>query len=171
LPTASGKTACLDIAVFGLAAQANLPPEKRQTFRRICFVVDRRVIVDEAYQQALHLAESLREAAPGGILHEVAQRLRQLTGDPAANPLEVFELRGGIYRDQAWARTPAQPTIICSTVDQIGSRLLFRGYGVGGFAAPIQAGLGAYDTLIFLDEAHCAEPFLETVRAVERYVS
>lgn len=169
LPTASGKTACLDIAVFGLAAQAHLPPGKRQTLRRICFVVDRRVIVDEAYQQALRLAKSLREAAPGGILHEVAQRLKKLAGDAAANPLEVFELRGGIYRDQAWARTPTQPTIICSTVDQIGSRLLFRGYGVGGFAAPIQAGLAAHDTLILLDEAHCAEPFLETVRAVQRY--
>lgn len=176
LPTASGKTACLDIAVFALAAQAHLPPQERQTLRRICFVVDRRVIVDEAYQQAQRLAKALREAAPGGILHEVAQRLRfladdatALADDATARPLEVFELRGGIYRDQAWARTPTQPTIICSTVDQIGSRLLFRGYGVSGFAAPIQAGLVAHDTLILLDEAHCAEPFLETARAVDRY--
>jgi CRISPR-associated endonuclease/helicase Cas3 len=169
LPTASGKTACLDIAVFALAAQAHLPPPSRKTLRRICFVVDRRVIVDEAYQQAQRLAQALREATPGGILHEVAQRLRVLADDAASRPLEVFELRGGIYRDQAWARTPTQPTIICSTVDQIGSRLLFRGYGVSGFAAPIQAGLVAHDTLILLDEAHCAEPFLETARAVDRY--
>ena len=127
------------------------------------------MIVDEAYQQAQRLAKALCDATPGGILHEVAQRLRLLADDVNARPLEVFEVRGGIYRDQAWARTPTQPTIICSTVDQIGSRLLFRGYGVSGFAAPIQAGLAAHDTLILLDEAHCAEPFLETGRAVERY--
>ena len=89
LPTASGKTACLDIAVFALAAQAHVPPQKRSTLRRICFVVDRRLIVDEAYCQAQRLAKALREATPGGILHEVAHRLRILADNVTARPLEV----------------------------------------------------------------------------------
>ena len=48
LPTASGKTACMDIAAFALAAQAvRLESGRTVTApRRIFFVVDRRIIVD-----------------------------------------------------------------------------------------------------------------------------
>lgn len=167
LPTASGKTACIDIAVFALACQAHLPAEQITAPRRVFFVVDRRVIVDEAFQRARHLAHELREAKTG-ILHEVADRLRELAGGD--EPLVCFQLRGGIYRDDNWARTPIQPTVIASTVDQIGSRLLFRGYGLrGGSSWPIHAGLTANDSLILLDEAHCAKPFNETADAIERY--
>ena len=62
LPTASGKTACLDIAVFVLAVQADrLRVNQRITApRRIFFVVDRRVIVDEAYERAWQLQLSSR---------------------------------------------------------------------------------------------------------------
>ena len=64
LPTASGKTACMDIAVFALAVQASRLA-RNQTItapRRIFFVVDRRVIVDEAYERARRLAEKLDRA-------------------------------------------------------------------------------------------------------------
>ena len=47
-PTGSGKTACLDAAVFALAVQAALPIHERTAGRRIFFIVNRRVIVDEA---------------------------------------------------------------------------------------------------------------------------
>lgn len=160
LPTAAGKTACIDIAIFALAARPNLSP------RRIYFIVDRRVIVDEAFERARKLTNKLG-AADHGILKQVAEALRSLSsGD---DPLAVFQLRGGIYRDDAWARTPLQPTVICSTVDQIGSRLLYRGYGRSPKAWPIHAGLAGNDSLFLLDEAHCAQPFLETLKAVEKY--
>jgi CRISPR-associated endonuclease/helicase Cas3 len=168
LPTASGKTACLDVALFALAAQADVPPQQRGAPRRICFIVDRRVIVDEAFERARKLAKALREAKAKSVM-EIAGRLRRISGDKGVNPLAAFELRGGLYRDHAWARTPTQPTIICSTVDQLGSRLLFRGYGLGELTRPIHAGLAANDTLVFLDEAHVAEPFLETARSLQRY--
>jgi CRISPR-associated endonuclease/helicase Cas3 len=167
LPTASGKTACIDIAVFALACQAHLPAEERTAPRRIFFVVDRRVIVDEAFERANNLKQKLKEAKTG-LLKEIADRLRELAGGD--EPLACFQLRGGIYRDDNWARTPVQPTVIASTVDQIGSRLLFRGYGLrGGSSWPIHAGLAANDSLVLLDEAHCAKPFNETADAVERY--
>ena len=51
LPTASGKTACIDIAVYALAAQIDSPVSKRTAPRRIWFVVDRRIVVDEAYER------------------------------------------------------------------------------------------------------------------------
>jgi len=166
LPTASGKTACIDIAVFALACQADLSTSQRTAPRRILFVVDRRVIVDEAYRHALELAKRLHEATDG-VLKQVADSLRRVAGSDT--PLTCHQLRGGMYRDDAWARSPAQPCVIASTVDQIGSRLLFRGYGRSFKSWPVHAGLAGNDSLILLDEAHCANPFLQTVKAVARY--
>ena len=161
LPTAAGKTACMDIAVYALAASSMVGPP-----RRIFFVVDRRVIVDEAHERARLLAHKLREAQ-SGRLKQVADRLRALSG--GSLPLAAHVLRGGMARSDAWARSPVQPMIVASTVDQIGSRLLFRAYGVGAGSRPIHAGLTGNDSLIILDEAHCAQPFLETLQGVARY--
>ncbi len=166
LPTASGKTACIDIAVYALAAQAERPLAERTAPRRIWFVVDRRIVVDEAFERAKAIAEKLA-VAHTGPLKEIADRLRTLSG--TERPLAVGRLRGGVLRDDGWARLPSQPAVITSTVDQLGSWLLFRGYGHSLRAVPIFAGLAANDSLILLDEAHCAVPFLQTLRAVERY--
>ena len=175
LPTASGKTACLDIAVFALAAQAGRLEGKQVITapRRVFFVVDRRVIVDEAYERARRLREKL-ENAEEGVLKTVADNLRQIASGEMTDPDDVLPLaahvlRGGMYRSEAWARNPLQPTVVASTVDQIGSRLLFRAYGRGHATWPLYAGLVANDSLILLDEAHCAQPFLQTLQAVRRY--
>ncbi|GIX04267.1 MAG: hypothetical protein KatS3mg114_0136 [Planctomycetaceae bacterium] len=173
LPTGSGKTSCLDIAVFALACQAALPKEKRTAARRIFFCVNRRVIVDEAYQRAVKIATKIAEAeGSDGVLGRVAASLRTLSTlrRESAPPLDVLELRGGIYRDNRWARSATQPTIICTTIDQLGSRLLFRGYGVSPNAAPIQAALIAYDSLVLLDEAHISQPFSQTLNYVKLYL-
>jgi len=176
LPTGSGKTACLDIAVFALACQASWDKAKRTAPRRIFFCVNRRVIVDEAYQRAIRIARTIRdaEAAPDShpVLARAAAALRQLSGmrRTGGPPLDVLELRGGIYRDNRWARSAAQATIVCTTIDQLGSRLLFQGYGVSANAAPIQAALIAYDSLVLLDEAHISRPFLQTLDSVRRYL-
>ncbi len=169
LPTASGKTACLDVAVFTLAVQAARAPKDRTVGRRIFFVVNRRVIVDEAHERALELARKIKDAEEGSLLHRVSQSLHEISGDPGAPPLDVALLRGGIVRDNRWARSIAQPTIITSTVDQVGSRLLFRGYGVSDAAKPLHAALIAHDSLFLLDEAHISQPFVQTLNAVKHY--
>lgn len=173
LPTGSGKTAALDIAVFHLAMQAHKREDRRAPVR-IAFVVDRRLIVDDAFARAQRIANALAaaavdSAAPGSV-RKVTQRLALLAERPD-RPLLVRRLRGGVPREDDWARTPCQPTILCSTVDQVGSRLLFRGYGVSDSMKPVHAGLLGSDCLILLDEAHLSRPFRQTLAAVRRYRS
>jgi CRISPR-associated endonuclease/helicase Cas3 len=160
LPTAAGKTASIDIAVFALACGA------QNAARRIFFVVDRRIVVDQAFEHAKDLATKLCDAE-SGILKDVADSLRSIAQDK--RPLDVYALRGGMYRETAWARSPLQPAVIASTVDQVGSRLLFRGYGVSDSMKPIHAGLVGNDSIILLDEAHCAKPFDQTAQAIKSY--
>lgn len=167
LPTASGKTACTDIAVFVLACQAERSNNKRTVGRRIFFTVNRRVIVDEAFIRAKKLAEALL-LANTGIIKEVADALRTLNEDKTV-PLEIAQLRGGIFRDSAWARSLTQPIVICTTADQLGSRLLFRGYGVSDSMKPIHAALAACDSLVLLDEAHVTKAFSQTMQLLTKY--
>jgi CRISPR-associated endonuclease/helicase Cas3 len=162
LPTGTGKTAAIDIAVFHLALEAECKAARRAP-ARIAFVVDRRLVVDDAFARAEKLGVVL--AAPQGpVTARVAEQLKKLSGDGPA--LIARRLRGGIPREDDWARTPSQPTVLCSTVDQIGSRLLFRGYGVTERMASVHAGLLGHDTLFLLDEVHLSVPFAETLLAL-----
>lgn len=167
LPTGSGKMAALDVAVFHLALEAHRGSERRAA-ARIALVVDRRLVVDDAFERAKKIVEALARAGPETAIAQVAQRLRLLAGENSP-ALLARRLRGGIPREDDWARTPSQPTILCSTVDQVGSRLLFRGYGVSNSMKPVHAGLIGADCLILLDEAHLSEPFRQTLGWVKRY--
>ena len=174
VPTACGKTSVLDLAVFELAVQADLQPNRRTAARRICFVVDRRLVVDEVTEHARRIHDAIQSAANGKrdepVLAAIAKRLAKLAADPS-DPLLVTRLRGGVYRDDAWAADPLTPTILVSTVDQIGSRLLFRGYGVSSRSRPAHAGLLAFDTRIILDEAHLSTVFTKTLERIRHYQS
>lgn len=166
LPTASGKTAVIDIAIFALALD---PSPTRRAPLRIFFVVDRRIVVDEAYRRAARIASTLASAT-NGMARMVADRLRAIAGN-GADPLLTTVLRGGIYREDNWARSPIQPLVVVSTVDQVGSRLLGRGYGVSDAMKPVHQGLIGHDSLIILDEAHLSEPFRETLEALRDYAA
>lgn len=161
LPTGTGKTAAIDIAVFALALDAVRMPAERTAPRRTILVVDRRTVVDQGYSRARNIEYALREPKEP-VLKEVASRLRALAAEGAEGsrePLRAHVLRGGIPRDNEWANSPTQPLVAVSTVDQVGSRLLFRGYGVSSRMQPVHAGLLANDVLFLLDEVHLAQPF------------
>ena len=159
VPTGLGKTACLDIAVWWLASQADRAPALRTAPARIWWVVNRRLLVDSTAEHARKVAGALRnpestrlDATGRHVIECVAERLRSLWVDPAAPPLDVIILRGGIA-----SRTPtdpARPTVVLCTLPMYGSRLLFRGYGSS--RPSVDAAMAGTDSLVLLDEAHLA---------------
>lgn len=161
LPTGSGKTAALDVAVYTLSVRPDL------FARRIAFVVDRRLIVDQTTRRADALASALTHGSTDAV-RQVADRLVALS--PIGVPLDVGRLRGGLPVGGAqaaeWLRWPDQPAVVVSTVDQFGSRLLFRGYGVSRGMRPVHAGLTGNDCLVLLDEVHLSTALAETVHDI-----
>ncbi len=166
-PTGAGKTAVLDIALFHLALEAGA--ERRTAPLRIVLAVDRRIIVDQAYERARKLRQTLRRALVRGEGDAAGRMALRLAAFSRGEPLHAAELRGGMPLEREWARRPDQPTILCTTVDQLGSRLLFRGYGVSSSMAPVHAGLLGVDALLILDEAHLSAAFEDTLRAIREY--
>ncbi len=156
LPTGAGKTAALDTAVFAMAARPGVSP------RRIVFVIDRRIVVDQVYERAQRIRERIEDGRTE-ILLQAREHLRAISGGEL---LGVAALRGGIPVDDKWAKCPDQPWVMVSTVDQFGSRLLFRGYGVTPRMRPVHAGLAGNDCLVILDEVHLSIPFAETLTQV-----
>ena len=157
LPTGVGKTAALDTAIFALAARPDISP------RRVVFVVDRRIVVDQVYERAERIRRRL-ESGGTGILRRVGDSLAELSG---GEPLGVAALRGGVPIDHEWTHRPDQPWVVVSTVDHFGSRLLFRGYGVTQRMRPVHAGLAGNDCLVILDEVHLSVPFAQTLARVD----
>ncbi|HTU14577.1 MAG TPA: type I-U CRISPR-associated helicase/endonuclease Cas3 [Solirubrobacterales bacterium] len=176
VPTGCGKTTVIEALVWALAEQAERPGFERTVGVRTVWAIDRRILVDEVYEQARALAELLSlswlQGDPNDPLFEVAKRLQGLkradeTIDPEilGPPLLVSRWRGGVEMSPP-SQHPLQAEIITSTVGQIGSRMLFRGFGLGSASRQTGAALAACDTTICLDEAHLAEPFAETIGQV-----
>jgi hypothetical protein len=63
------------------------------------------------------------------------------------------------------------PQLIIGTVDQIGSRLLFQGYGLGKWSRPLHAALLGVDAWVCVDEAHLVPAFAVTLRQVREIAS
>jgi CRISPR-associated endonuclease/helicase Cas3 len=140
LPTGLGKTSVMAIWLIARAHGAALP-------RRLVYVVDRRAVVDQATAEA----EKLRCNAKATL------RL---------DTLPISTLRGQFVDNRDWLADPAAPAIVVGTVNMIGSRLLFSGYGVSPRMRPYHAGLLGADTLVVLDEAHLVPPFQRLLQRI-----
>jgi CRISPR-associated endonuclease/helicase Cas3 len=149
IPTGLGKTAVMAIWLVARACRAQLP-------RRLVYVVDRRAVVDQATEVALSLRGFVEDD------REVKNRL----GLRDDQPLPISTLRGQYVDNREWLEDPAAPAIIVGTVDMVGSRLLFQGYGVSRKMRPYHAGLLGVDTLVVLDEAHLVPPFEHLLQSV-----
>jgi CRISPR-associated endonuclease/helicase Cas3 len=176
VPTGLGKTACIDMAVWALAAQADRPPGERTAPTRTWYVVDRRLLVDAAYDHGCHLAALLQTPqklagdwevaneidvdALRAVLQAVGVRLREIAAlGTEASPLHIARLRGAAELGQR-SPDPSQPAVIFATVSMFASRLLFRGYGSSRSMRPVDAALAGIDSLILLDEAHISRPLM-----------
>jgi CRISPR-associated endonuclease/helicase Cas3 len=155
LPTGLGKTSVMAI---WLLARVSAKADVLKTIpRRLVYVVDRRAVVDQATQEA----EKLRKALSGAAAH-----LKEPLG-LGGGTLPISTLRGAYVGNRDWLDDPAATAIVVGTIDMIGSRLLFEGYGVSRRMRPYHAGLLGADALIVLDEAHLVPPFAHLLRTIE----
>lgn len=142
VPTASGKTAVLDVWLWAHAAGVAHTP------KRLYYVIDRRLLVDAVADYAEHLFQ--RSGLAG----------------------HVVRLRGGMgASEDAWMLNPGGLAVVSTTLDQVGSHLLCRAYGSSRWAAPVHAGLVGNDALIVIDEAHLVEPFRQTLQRIAHWRS
>jgi CRISPR-associated endonuclease/helicase Cas3 len=174
-PTGAGKTSAIDVHVFAAALTADSGPRLP---RRLVMAVDRRVLVDDQYRRARHLADDLADPRHD-LVADVAAHLAKLRwparaadGGPGLpgghSPLVTGQMRGGAVPSRSWHDHPVACAVLCATPDMWGSRLLFGGYGTPSLAAPREAGLLAFDSAVIVDEAHLAGQLLVTARQVAR---
>lgn len=173
VPTGLGKAGCVDIALWALAAQAGVEAAQRSTPTRIWYVVNRRLLIDQAFTHGVVLAKMLAagEDCDGGnsdVVSRVGEAVRSLTPlGPAEGPLQVTRLRGAAELGER-PLDPSQPAIIFATVAMFASRWLFRGYGTSRSMRPVDAALAGIDSLVLLDEAHLSRPLFELSRKLEQ---
>jgi CRISPR-associated endonuclease/helicase Cas3 len=156
LPTGLGKTSVVAIWLIALAHY----PEKSP--RRLVYAVNRRTVVDQTTNEVARLRGKLEAAC----LFEPLSRLCALPLREGDVPLAISTLRGQFADNREWSADPARPAVVVGTVDMIGSRLLFSGYGVGFKAKPLHAAFLGQEVLLVHDEAHLEPAFQTLLEAI-----
>jgi CRISPR-associated endonuclease/helicase Cas3 len=164
VPTGLGKTSI--IAIWLLALVHHARTDTLNDFpRRLIYIVNRRTVVDQATREA----ERIRRAIVSEpTLADIASGLRSPINRASDAPFAISTLRGQFADNAEWRIDPARPAIIVGTVDMIGSRLLFAGYGRGFKTRPLHAGFLGQDSILIHDEAHLEPAFQELLTTIER---
>jgi CRISPR-associated endonuclease/helicase Cas3 len=162
LPTGLGKTAVIPIWLIALASAAAQVP------RRLVYVVNRRTVVDQATEEARKIRDRLLANDRPAALSGLVQVLGGMASTSEDSPLAISTLRGQFADNREWSADPCRPAVIVGTVDMIGSRLLFSGYGIGFKSKPLHAGFLGQDTLLVHDEAHLEPAFQELLNAIQK---
>ena len=163
LPTGLGKTSVIAIWLIALAYHQKKIP------RRLVYVVNRRTVVDQTTDEVVKLRERLQAADANDAVKSIRALLETMCAlplEPKDAPLAISTLRGQFADNREWSADPCRPAVICGTVDMIGSRLLFSGYGVGFKGKPLHAGFLGQDALLVHDEAHLEPAFQELLIAI-----
>ena len=162
IPTGLGKTSVMLIWLIALCQRQSKGDGQLGYPRRLVYTVDRRTLVDSASALIEDVREKLAtasEARPD--LWAMRNALKGLAPASARDDsiLAVSSLRGERIDNREWSADPAQAGVVVGTVDMLGSRLLFDGYGDGRYHRSYHAGLLGVDTLWVHDEAHLSAPF------------
>ena len=155
IPTGLGKTLCVLLFLLARVRNAALPT-------RVVYIVDRRAIVDQTAEAIRAWIDRIAE------LPQLARALDARSAFPSALPVQLGVLRGGQADDGEWRVDPTRPTVVVGTVDMIGSRLMFSGYGDGRSRRPMHAGLLGHDSIVMLDEAHLSPAMGALIRSIDR---
>lgn len=169
LPTGLGKTSVIAIWLIALCqqaveGQAILP-------RRLIYIVNRRTVVDQATTTTEQIRRRLLNPDDSSSI-EHAQALSllrsalQLLSSKESSFLAVSTLRGELADNEEWKDDPARAAIIVGTIDMIGSKLLFSGYGDSRRSRSRHAGLIGQDSLVIHDEAHLTPAFSDLLHCV-----
>jgi CRISPR-associated endonuclease/helicase Cas3 len=171
IPTGLGKTSVIPVWLVALAqssvnGSSSLP-------RRLAYIVNRRTVVDQATKVVEQMRARLLDpdgvcwSAHSEILRALAKNLGDLAATKMIPPIGISTLRGELADNEEWKADPARPAVIIGTIDMIGSKLLFSGYGDGRYNRAHHAGLIGQDMLIVHDEAHLTPALSNLLLAIE----
>lgn len=148
LPTGLGKTSAIAVWLIALANGKNVP-------RRLIYVVNRRTVVDQTTDEVVRYQQAIEDDPELSAFNDRFEQLR------------ISTLRGQFADNGDWCEDPSRPAVICGTVDMIGSRMLFNGYGIGRNKRPLHAGFLGQDALLIHDEAHLEPAFQRLIETIE----
>ena len=167
IPTGLGKTSIIHIWLLAMSKALSGGSSDTRLPRRLVYIVDRRVVVDQATDEAEQICDKLAASRNGSALQEVIESLARCGTYRRVDPLVVSTLRGQHADNYLWQFDPSRAAVVIGTVDMIGSRLLFSGYGgLGRYRRSLHAGLLAQDVLLVFDEAHLTPAFTEALGAI-----
>jgi len=166
LPTGLGKTSVMHVWLLALVWEAVHRPQKRMVATRLVWVVDRRVVVDQATTEAERIVNRIQKA-PDDDFREALTSLS--VACDLSSGLAVSTLRGAFADNRKWSSDPLRPAIIVGTVDMIGSRLLFSGYGDSRARRALHAALLGQDSLVVNDEAHLTPAFADLLGCLQEF--
>ncbi len=164
IPTGLGKTSVIAVWLLALAHHARLGSTSGFP-RRLVYVVNRRTVVDQSTGETEKMRKALIENPE---LQYIASALQSLKIEDGGTPLAISTLRGQFADNGEWRNEPSRASVVVGTVDMIGSRLLFSGYGSGFKSRPLHAGFLGQDTLLVHDEAHLEPAFQELIAVIEK---
>ncbi len=164
IPTGLGKTMVIPIWLIALACGSDIP-------RKLVYVVNRRTIVDQATDLVVSINKKIKNSEKDTtcFLNNMARSLKNMNCfDDDEEILAISTLRGELADNKEWKKNPTKPCIIIGTVDMIGSKLLFSGYGDTRRTRPLHAGILGCDSLFIHDEAHLTPAFGKLLRSIQQ---
>ena len=120
VPTGLGKTSVIAVWLAALGLSVLEPARRGRIPRRLAYIVDRRVVVDQATDEVEQLRERLGRSARDDSLTDLRPILAALTQaatTPDDSGITISSLRGRFADNHAWHLDPSRPAIIVGTVE------------------------------------------------------